>query len=439
MHDVNVKPEPDTKGQARKPSLPQSSAAPPHHRHSVYGYIGHEPGGGGKDDYDEIDQIYDYVRGFAPLPKSAKGWQYIAESGHEAGDKKEPIYQKLSVPQPENAENKPPEPPPIDTIPGRRVSVAEPASPPPPLTPPFSPPWTSPAHAAPPPPATMMTPLGPNGQLIGIVPPPHLVMERPVSADPGPPCHAPAKFEKAHESKKRQRPKTADPGKLTEGLLDAKETANPRYVKATNKQNSTKHKFFRSRVKEKEAVSGPAPAPAPLCNLSSNTFYKESRHPSHPAQPSFFNLRYKSLTNLAHQVNKYLYLKEKKILENQGKYLSNFVFDPAVLQEYDTLDSSNSGGKTSFDSAGSRNVPEKRSRKLERPKSLTNLVWDFRSGGGTLMQRSNSKPSIILGPGSQDRKMVEAGGFSKRRFSKDYSPGGMGKKMGSNKMATLYL
>ena len=303
VHDVNVKPEPDTKGQARKPSLPQSSAAPPHHRHSVYGYIGHEPGGGGKDDYDEIDQIYDYVRGFAPLPKSAKGWQYIAESGHEAGDKKEPIYQKLSVPQPENAENKPPEPPPIDTIPGRRVSVAEPASPPPPLTPPFSPPWTSPAHAAPPPPATMMTPLGPNGQLIGIVPPPHLVMERPVSADPGPPCHAPAKFEKAHESKKRQRPKTADPGKMTEGLLDAKETANPRYVKATNKQNSTKHKFFRSRVKEKEAVSGPAPAP--LCNLSSNTFYKESRHPSHPAQPSFFNLRYKSLTNLAHQVKKY--------------------------------------------------------------------------------------------------------------------------------------
>ena len=49
-----------------------------------------------------------------------------------------------------------------------------------------------------------------------------------------------------------------------------------------------------------------------------------------------------------------------------------------LLQEYDTLDSSNSGGKTSFDSAGSRHVPEKRSRKLSRPKSLTNLVWDLR-------------------------------------------------------------
>ena len=107
------------------------------------------------------------------------------------------------------------------------------------------------------------------------------------------------------------------------------------------------------------------------------------------------------------------------------------------FQEYDTLDSSNSGGKTSFDSAGSRNVPEKRSRKLERPKSLTNLVWDFRSGGGTLMQRTNSKPSILVGG---DRNYMEHAAFSKRRFSKDFSPGGgIGKKMGSNKMATLYL
>ena len=52
------------------------------------------------------------------------------------------------------------------------------------------------------------------------------------------------------------------------------------------------------------------------------------------------------------------------------------------------------------------------------------------------MQRSSSKPSIIVGG---DRKMFD-GPFSKRRFSKDYSPGGgIGKKMGSNKMATLYL
>jgi len=330
------------------------------------------------DDYDEIDQIYDYVRGFAPLPKSAKGWQYIAETATE--ERKEPIYQKLASQL--DAENKPPEPPPIDTIPGRKISNS-PMDTTPPMTPPFSPPWCSPSHGP---------PLGPHGQMIGIVPPPHLVMERPHSADHG------NKTDKLGESKKRQRPKTAEPGKNVEGSLDSKETSNSRYVKASNKQHSTKHKFFRSRLKEKDKEV----APPPMCNLSSSTLYKDSRQASHP---SFFNLRYKSLTNLAHQ-------------------------------EYDTLDSSNSGGKTSFDSAGSRNVPEKRSRKLERPKSLTNLVWDFRSGGGTLMQRSNSKPSILVG----DRNYLDPAGFSKRRFSKDFSPGaGLGKKMGSNKMATLYL
>ena len=53
------------------------------------------------------------------------------------------------------------------------------------------------------------------------------------------------------------------------------------------------------------------------------------------------------------------------------------------------------------------------------------------------MQRSNSKPSILVGG---DRNYLDPAGFSKRRFSKDFSPGaGIGKKMGSNKMATLYL
>merc|ERR1719418_486907 len=106
-------------------------------------------------------------------------------------------------------------------------------------------------------------------------------------------------------------------------------------------------------------------------SASTHQLHKEIKPTS---QPSFFNMRYKSLTNLAHQ-------------------------------EYDTLDSSNSGGKTSFDSAGSRHVPEKRSRKLSRPKSLTNLVWDRRGGGGTLMQRSSSKPSILMG----DRTHLDPG------------------------------
>lgn len=281
-------PAPGNQNQARQSSLPQNNVP----RNIIYGYVGHKTGSdtgqgtgtGGKDDYDEIDQIYDYVRGFAPLPKSAKGWQFIAETVQE--DKKEPIYQKLASHP--DAENKPPEPPPIDTIPGRRLSTAACPMEVTQSTPPMTPPWASPVHGPP-----LMTPLGPNGQLIGIVPPPHLVMERPVSADPGP-----VKFEKASESKKRHRPKTADPSKAAE---DAKDTPNSRYVKATNKQNSTKHKFFRSRVKEKDKES----VPPPMCNLSSSTFYKDSRQPSHhgTGHPSFFNLRYKSLTNLAHQVD----------------------------------------------------------------------------------------------------------------------------------------
>ncbi|KAJ8925973.1 hypothetical protein NQ315_009828 [Exocentrus adspersus] len=61
-----------------------------------------------------------------------------------------------------------------------------------------------------------------------------------------------------------------------------------------------------------------------------------------------FNIRYKSLTNL------------QQAMELDG-----------------TLDSSNSGGRASGDSGGQKQ-PEKRSRKLSRPRSLTNLVWEIR-------------------------------------------------------------
>ncbi len=61
-----------------------------------------------------------------------------------------------------------------------------------------------------------------------------------------------------------------------------------------------------------------------------------------------FNIRYKSLSNL------------QQAMELDG-----------------TLDSSNSGGKTSADSGTGTKLPEKRSRRISRPRSLTNLVWDF--------------------------------------------------------------
>ena len=282
VHDVSSGRETVSEGRAGGPgSTPTRKSSLPHsdiHRGPIYGLMGGRGSDGGKpDDYDEIDQIYDYVRGFAPLPKSAKGWQYIAEKQ----EPKEALYQKLAPPQPlSDVENKPPDPPPIETIPGRKNSSNEET---PPMTPPFSPPW-SPAHE---PGTPMMAPLGPNGQMIGIVPPPHLVMERPSSAVPS------KIYEKLGESKKRQRPKTAEPGKV------ATPTDNPptRFVKANAKQSNSKHKFFRSR-KEKDKDN----VPPPMGSLSASTQHLNADIKT-ASQPSFFNMRYKSLTNLAHQVS----------------------------------------------------------------------------------------------------------------------------------------
>ena len=158
----------------------------------------------------------------------------------------------------------------------------------PPTTPPFSPPW-SPLHLGEGGGGNhLMAPLGPHGQMIGIVPPPHLVMDRPHSAVPS---HI---YEKALESKKRQRPRTAEPGrpKMPETL-----TPPSRFVKASAKQSNSKHEFFRSRKSEKEA-----PPPMGSLSASSQHLNSNSKESAKNTQPSFFNMRYKSLTNLAHQV-----------------------------------------------------------------------------------------------------------------------------------------
>ena len=65
----------------------------------------------GKDEYDEIDQIYDYVRGFAPLPKHIKS-PYATQDDP-------PIRRSVST------EVKP-SPPPLETIPNRKSSEPKP-------------------------------------------------------------------------------------------------------------------------------------------------------------------------------------------------------------------------------------------------------------------------------------------------------------------------
>ncbi|XP_022908599.1 uncharacterized protein [Onthophagus taurus] len=111
-------------------------------------------------------------------------------------------------------------------------------------------------------------------------------------------------------------------------------------------------------------------------------FRQKSASPMKETPPSpisksgspLFNIRYKSLNNL------------QQAMELDG-----------------TLDSSNSGGRASGDS-GQTKQPEKRSRKLSRPRSLNNLVWEIREYPDISMVVEKSKkiesppPALIYKP-----------------------------------------
>ena len=95
-----------------------------------------------KDDYDEIEQIYDYVRGFAPLPRSAKGWRYensaaaaaaaaaaMADANRNCKEETDTLngsggsYKSRQQMQQSPV---PPVPPPIETIPSLQQHLAQP-------------------------------------------------------------------------------------------------------------------------------------------------------------------------------------------------------------------------------------------------------------------------------------------------------------------------
>lgn len=197
-------------------------------------------------DYDEIDQIYDYVRGFAPLPKNIRS-PFSEPSPTLTSHSSTPSH-------PASDPTTKPEPPPIETIPTKKLQAEK-------------------------------------------------------------------RNRKAASSTIRDNaPKVFNhTEKLPPGLPKL-------YVKNGHSQRS---RLFRQK------------SASPL---------KET--PSSPMSKSgspLFNIRYKSLNNL------------QQAMELDG-----------------TLDSSNSGGRASGDSGGGAKQPEKRSRKLSRPRSLTNLVWEIR-------------------------------------------------------------
>lgn len=188
-------------------------------------------------DYEEIDQIYDYVRGFAPLPKN--------------------IRSPFSDPSPSltpSSESNKPEPPPIETIPTKKLQAEK-------------------------------------------------------------------RNRKAASSTIREAaPKVyVHAEKVPPGLPKL-------YVKNGHSQRS---RLFR----QKSASPMKETPPSPISKSGS----------------PLFNIRYKSLNNI------------QQAMELDG-----------------TLDSSNSGGRASGDSGGGTKQPEKRSRKLSRPRSLNNLVWEIR-------------------------------------------------------------
>ncbi|XP_049831041.1 uncharacterized protein LOC126272309 isoform X2 [Schistocerca gregaria] len=215
------------------------------------------------DEYDEIDQIYDYVRGFAPLPKN--------------------IRSPFADPQPAP-----------------------------------SPPGGSP-------------PLSPTSA------PGHLVALAAASPPEPPPIETiPTKKMQHHKAEKRTRRKDKDAGVAVATVKEKSASGGGGggggggglYIKHGG--SGAQHgRQLLHRQKSASASAASRPGSPPL------------------------GVRYKSLSNL------------QQAMEVDG-----------------TLDSSHSGGRTSGDSGAGAKLPEKRSRRLSRPRSLTNLVWELRGGGG---------------------------------------------------------
>ncbi|KAJ8673737.1 hypothetical protein QAD02_004999 [Eretmocerus hayati] len=236
-----------------------------HHQHSApHGYRDENrvPQASYTEEYDEIDQIYDYVRGFAPLPKSVRS-----------------PYESASIAN--------------GLTPNQHNSLG----------------------------GTSLTPvtvtLGP------------LLDDRP---EPPPIETIPTKKNQAEKRTRRSAAKELTPISQHQALI----------------QRPDKPPLAKLYVKN----GGSTQRGRPLMRQKSASPLKETP-PGFKGGSPLFNIRYKSLTNL------------QQAMELDG-----------------TLDSSHSGGRTSGDSGAGAKLPEKRSRRLSRPRSLTNLVWEIRNGVG---------------------------------------------------------
>ncbi|CAD7092338.1 unnamed protein product [Hermetia illucens] len=234
------------------------------------------------DEYDEIDHIYDYVRGLAPLSKSMNRFEPICESNlksqPDSGNYSSLIRVNSNIQhiQPHYnhshiEEDIKPVPPPIETIPGKKLP------------------------------------------------------------------------------EKRQRP-----------------TLPKLYVKNSSSSSTNNHHHH---VKITNGTSnGVNGVNSPIAAING----KESLEPQSP----LFHIRYKSLSSLQLTPDSNSTTPISTTPKGTEKLVGHQLTKSASTggAREGTLDSSRSGGRTSGDSK----LPEKKTRRLSRPRSLSNLVWDLR-------------------------------------------------------------
>ena len=399
-----------------KPSIPSSNAtAPVSHRYYTQGY---QP----TDEYDELEQIYDYVRGFAPLPKTARGWRYEPSSPTKLMT---PLHSTDESTGSSNhtSDLTPPEPPPLETLPSRMKMPPD-------------------MHSA----VTIFTPppwaYGPlKNDVYEVVPNNNNNNNKPTEA----------KKRQRHSAEKSSPMKHLHPNAATieaaaaaaaaaaavaaasadtnftgQNSLSTSShpiiTANattPRFIKSANYRSSQgssvnyRQRFFRSNRSPVNNTAGCKEIYTPNAGSGNNNPNNLGSSGGGLSGPSMFQMRYKSMTNLA---------------------------SPGP-GEYDTLNSSNSGGKTSGGSSSNRHPETKRSRKLSRPKSMTNLFWGQKERSAS--RQSLNAPELTLDPNPKTGQS----NFRHNHHSRDFSSPAHhaavfanGKKLGSSKkIGTLYL
>lgn len=294
------------------------------------------------DNYDEIDQIYDYVRGFAPLPVKASH----ADS-HCNGQSPSTSPTTIDSADAADIPDKRPEPPPVETIPVRRMSKDD--SPPVEMSTKIC----NTAHGS-----------EDNDLIEGHI------------------------YEKVGTKKDTKK----HPGALARTNTNGEKLFIPHHINHGVKkillkgpaQNRIQHKSKFKHSKSSPALKDP---PVPKEHHRQRT----NRSKSLTTSP-LFNIRYKSLINLA--------------------------------VDFDTLDSSNSGDKASFDSGGSKEKKSDRKHKLQRPKSLVDIFGDANQIDNKCKHRNS------ITNGIENRKLI---------FSHDSVNGRLLNGHYNKRIGTLYL